>query len=191
MAPNPTHDRCKPQSLPNRHPDRREAVTLFALPLLAMLLLAIATDSRAQSAPTSAIPPKAFYKAALKDRAPIAPFASVATWLQEGSVVLLDLRSPREFNAGHIKGAISLPATELTDAALGKAIASKSNRVVIYCSNNLNGATRRVALTTLAYPALKQLGYTNVLELESAMRGKFPLALQSSDPTATPKTQQD
>ncbi len=188
---------------PRRPLTPARAAWAFALPLLALAFLTAPIAGRAQNAvspsaaqaaassASAAIAPKAFYKAALKDRAPVAPFAAIAAWQQDGSTVLLDLRSPHEFDEGHIPGAISLPATELTDAALGKIIAGKATRVVIYCANNLNMATRRVVLTTLAYPTLKQLGYTNVLELESAAPGKFPLTLvatsaEASTPPLTP-----
>ncbi len=164
--------------------------------LIVVACLAAAGASHAQTPPAStpqaaasaAIAPKAFYKVALKDRAPIAPFASIAAWQQDGSTVLLDLRSPHEYDEGHIAGAVNLPATEWTDAALSKVVASKATRVVIYCANNLNVATRRVALTTLAYPTLKQLGYSNVLELESAAPGKFPLPLQATNASAPAAT---
>lgn len=111
------------------------------------------------------IPPNVFYAKALKDKAAIASFKSVAAGLQESSVVLIDLRSEQEFNRQHIKGAVNLPATELTDEALSKIIPTKSFRVVIYCANNLF-PSRRIALTTLAYPTLKQLGYENVQVLD-------------------------
>lgn len=114
-----------------------------------------------------AIAPEIFYTNALHDQAPIASFQSVADALTAGEVVLLDLRSPEEFAAEHLQGAINLPATELTDEALAAVIPAKDSNVVIYCANNLQ-MTRRVALTTLAYPVLKQLGYTRVSILESS-----------------------
>ncbi len=99
---------------------------------------------------------------------------------EEGSAVLLDLRSEQSFEKSYIKGAINLPVTELTDEALIKVIPSKNSRVVIYCDNNFQ-MSRKVALTTMAYPAIKQLGYKNIFILESSFSNEiFPLLLKGS-----------
>lgn len=126
------------------------------------------------------IPAEEFYAQALKDKAGIASFKSVDAWLKDGSVILIDLRSADEFKEKHVKGAINLPATELTNKALSKVIPDKNSRVVIYCSNNLILHSRKLALTTMAYPAIKQLGYENVFILDSATRDQFPLPLVGS-----------
>ncbi len=124
------------------------------------------------------IAPKAFYATALQDDEQYAAFSSVATWLAEGSVVLVDLRSPDEYAASHIKGAKNIPATELTDETLAKVIPFKTSRVVLYCSNNFQ-LSRKVALTTMAYPVFKQLGYLNTLVLASSFSNDIaPLVLE-------------
>jgi len=141
-------------------------VTKFQVAFVVIGLLLLNLKSFAQDTTMKKeIPPNDFYAKALKDKATRASFESVIAWQKEGTVVLIDLRSTQEFNEKHVKGAINLPATELTDEALSKIIPTKNFKVVIYCANNLF-PYRRVALTTLAYPTLKQLGYKNVQLLD-------------------------
>jgi 3-mercaptopyruvate sulfurtransferase SseA len=78
-----------------------------------------------------AISPNEFYAAAQKDEAAIASFKDIAKWLNEKSVILIDLRSAVEFNDSHIKGAINIPATDLTDEFLSNIIPTKASRLVI------------------------------------------------------------
>ena len=46
-------------------------------------------------------------------------YDQVATGLAEQSIVLVDIREPDEFVSGHVPGAINLPLSKLTPAALG------------------------------------------------------------------------
>jgi rhodanese-related sulfurtransferase/predicted transcriptional regulator len=54
----------------------------------------------------------------------------LARRLQEGDVVLLDVRPEREYEAGHIAGAISVPLTELTRRMRDL---PKDQEIVAYC----------------------------------------------------------
>ena len=93
------------------------------------------------SVPTSArvqpIAPADFHHAALAHPPRIAKAADVARWLSEHSVVLIDVRSKESFARGHLRGAINLPATELTDEALKRTVPSTESRLVLYCDDNL------------------------------------------------------
>jgi rhodanese-related sulfurtransferase len=53
-----------------------------------------------------------------------------ARLLKAGDVVLLDVRPPLEFQAGHLKGAISMPLTEL-ERRLGEL--PRGRRIIAYC----------------------------------------------------------
>jgi hypothetical protein len=66
-------------------------------------------------------------------------FAAMAA--QPGTVVL-DARSADKFAMRHIRGAVNLPFTEFTAAALAKVLPAKDTRVLIYCNNNFLGAPR-------------------------------------------------
>lgn len=86
--------------------------------------------------------------------------------------VVLDARSADKFAMRHIKGAVSLPFTDFTEAALEKAIPTKATRVLIYCNNNFRGSPRALpakvapaSLNISTFIALTTYGYTNVYEL--------------------------
>ncbi len=151
--------------------------------MLLVSLLALHPFAGAQDTSIKkAIAPEAFHAAALKDGERIVSFQSVATGLADGSVVLIDLRSPAAFAKSHIGGAKNLPATELTDESFAKVIPSKASKVVIYCDNNFS-MTRRVPLTTIAYPVFKQLGYAQTQVLASSFSNEIaPLVLEGSYP---------
>jgi 3-mercaptopyruvate sulfurtransferase SseA len=92
--------------------------------------------------------------------------------LTKDNVVLLDARSDSRYALLHIQGAVNLPFTEFTEAALAKIIPSKDTKVLIYCNNNFDGSPIAFAskapsasLNLATYTSLKSYGYTNVYEL--------------------------
>jgi rhodanese-related sulfurtransferase len=72
--------------------------------------------------------------------------------------VLLDVRSPDLFAAGHVPTAVNLPHRRLTDRAL--ASYSADTLFVVYCSGpHCNGADRAaVRLARLGRPVKKMIG---------------------------------
>ncbi len=125
------------------------------------------------------ISPEEFYSSALsEDWKGVASFKSVLKWLKEGDVLIIDVRPKYDFDDYHISGAINLPLTDITEESLARVVPSKNLRIVIYCDNNFVFPTRRLALTTMAYPTIKQLGYSNTFILESSdSLEEFPLPL--------------
>ena len=90
---------------------------------------------------------------------------------QPGTIVL-DARSADKFAMRRIKGAVSLPFTDFTEASLAKVIPTKATRVLIYCNNNFRGSPAALApksaaasLNISTFIALTTYGYTNVDEL--------------------------
>ena len=86
--------------------------------------------------------------------------------------VMLDARSADKFAMRHIRGAVSLPFTDFTEAALAAAIPTKATRILIYCNNNFRGSPAALAeknqaasLNISTFIALTTYGYTNVFEL--------------------------
>jgi rhodanese-related sulfurtransferase len=88
---------------------------------------------------------------------------------------IVDVRTPAEYAAGHIPGAINIPqdvlATHLADIP-----GTKSTEVVVHCQ----GGKRAAA----AEQALVQQGYTNVRDLQ----GHFGGWVQQGLPVEPPKT---
>jgi rhodanese-related sulfurtransferase len=78
-------------------------------------------------------------------------------------VVLVDMRRPAEFSAGHLPGAISIP---LADLSKRYREIPKSARVVLYCQCPLEDMGG-------VHKFLQDLGYRNHVVLEDGFEGWF------------------
>lgn len=76
-------------------------------------------------------------------------------------LLVLDVRTQREFDAGRVPGAVLVPHTEIADR-LGEIIAFRDKPVVVYCQ--VGGRASR------AESLLRELGFTKVLHLEGDWR---------------------
>jgi len=76
------------------------------------------------------------------------------------NLVLLDVRTPEEFAAGHIAGAINIPHDQLPNR-LAEIAGAKSKELVVYCRS---GRRSEIALETL-----KSQGFKDVKHLEGDM----------------------
>ena len=75
--------------------------------------------------------------------------------VSEGAI-LLDIRSPQEYEEGHLEGSILIPEYELM-AKVGKIITDKEKTIIVYC----NTGTR----SKKAQKILNKLGYEKVYNL--------------------------
>jgi len=73
--------------------------------------------------------------------------------------LVVDVRDPGEYGAGHILGAKNVPLSRLGDADVAK---RKERPVIVYCDG-----TERAAK---AVAALKKQGYTRVVNLSGGLR---------------------
>jgi phage shock protein E len=89
------------------------------------------------------------------------------------NAIILDARSERAFNAGHIDGAINVDFAEFTAKSLEEALGKDKKRpILIYCNNNFRddrwpvaSKVARVSLNVQTFVNLHAYGYTNVWEL--------------------------
>jgi rhodanese-related sulfurtransferase len=90
---------------------------------------------------------------------------------QEADFVLLDVRAPESFAAGHVPGALSLPHGKITDSRLARHPAA--TLFVVYCAGpHCNGAQRAaIRLARLGRPVKIMLGGMSGWREEN-----FPLA---------------
>ena len=79
---------------------------------------------------------------------------------KEQQALLVDIREPKEYASGHIKGAINLPLRSLTDN-LDRI--PKTSPVILYCSTGYR--------TAMGVMALQMLGYDNVRGFPPSIEG--------------------
>jgi phage shock protein E len=70
-----------------------------------------------------------------------------------GDMVVIDVRSEREFHATAIEHAVNVPLPQLAHR-IGEIVANKATPLVLYCASG--------ARSGIGCGVLKQLGYTNV-----------------------------
>ncbi len=73
------------------------------------------------------------------------------------SLVVLDVRTPEEFSAGHVPGAINIPHTELAER-IAELQGARDSDIVVYCRTG-----RR---TDEALGVLQKSGFTRLLHLQ-------------------------
>lgn len=79
---------------------------------------------------------------------------------KEQQALLVDVREPKEYASGHIKGAINLPLRSLTD---NLDQIPKTRPVILYCSTGYR--------TAMGVMALQMLGYDNVRGFPPSIEG--------------------
>jgi phage shock protein E len=66
------------------------------------------------------------------------------------NAILIDVRSPGEFAAGYIDGAISLPLDTIGQT-IGASVPDKSAAIIVYCRSGARSASAKNILTGLGY----------------------------------------
>ena len=118
---------------------------------LALIAVAIAAPLASQAAPAK----KAAHakKAAPMKKAAAAATGAAAAQPARAQGVWIDVRSPEEFNEGHLQGAVNVPHEQIA-SQIARISPDKKAPVNLYCRS---GRRAEVALQEL-----KKLGYTNV-----------------------------
>ena len=70
--------------------------------------------------------------------------------------LLLDVRSPEEFKAGHIEGAVNIPVQEL-EGRMGE-LGAKEKPIVVYCQSGGRSARAAAMLEGAGYTEIHNLG---------------------------------
>ena len=91
---------------------------------------------------------------------------------RQAGVVVLDARSADKYAQLHVRGAVSLPFTDMTAESLARLVPDRRTAVLIYCNNNFANAPEpfptklpTASLNLSTYIALYTYGYRNVYEL--------------------------
>ena len=175
-------------------------------PILAALLLATGA-----AAPLAAAPPAAQRDNPLIDypgfrrlAGEVQPYRQtrLINWAEferrrgQRGVLILDARSESAFRQGHIAGAVNLPLTEFSVAALAEVIGPDRNRpILIYCNNNFRedrppvvNKAGRLAINLSTFTHLYGYGYRNIRELNELVTMDDPrVRWVSSAPAGPPR----
>lgn len=77
--------------------------------------------------------------------------------LVRDGALLLDVRTPEEFAAGHVGGAVNIPVQQL-EAALGTFPAREDQDIVVYCQSGRRSANAAGILQRAGYSKVHDLG---------------------------------
>lgn len=121
--------------------------------------------------------------ASADERSGAAPELSPATTLerlQTGSIVVLDVRTPAEFAAGHLPGAINLSVEEKNFRTVAETLERDKTYLVHCTANPCNGRSAR------AQRALRELGIENVTGLQGGFVAWQPQGLPLASDAGAP-----
>jgi phage shock protein E len=75
---------------------------------------------------------------------------------KDANLVVLDVRTPEEFAAGHIPGAVNIPHDQLPNR-LAEIAGAKSKDVVVYCRSGRRSAIAQQTLEGQGFKSVKHL----------------------------------
>ena len=80
--------------------------------------------------------------------------------MEKDEVIIIDVRSPQEYNEGHIYGAISIPEYEIKKR-ITDVVQDKERKIIVYCSTGMRSKNAQIQL--------QKLGYDNVFNLKDGV----------------------
>jgi rhodanese-related sulfurtransferase len=104
---------------------------------------------------------------ALKNIEQISPEDALANLKGDKNIVLLDVRTDREYEGGHVAGAIWTPRG-LLDFKAGKWLKDKSKTYYVYCKTGGRGSISTYDLKQLGYKAVNIKGGYKALKKSGA-----------------------
>ena len=84
-----------------------------------------------------------------------APTADYKQLVQNGAVII-DVRTPQEYQTGHIKGSLNIPLQSLTGPALAKL--KKDTPVITCCASGMRSASARSILLNNGFSEVHNAG---------------------------------
>jgi len=97
------------------------------------------------------------------------PQKAAAEHLKHGALVI-DVRTEREFNSGHLSQAINMPLEEIS-ALLPSKVKDKSKVLLLHCQSGMRSGAAKRQLTSLGYSNVFNLGsYNRALTIVSSKR---------------------
>ena len=81
--------------------------------------------------------------------------------INENNYIIVDVRTPDEYNEGHLKDAINIPVDEIEEN-----IFDKTKTILVYCRSGNRSKTAYNSLTKMGYTAYDMGAYDNITEFE-------------------------
>ncbi len=103
-----------------------------------------------------------FFLCSNSDKAPYKISANVAAEMMKESanVIVVDVRTPEEYQQGHIENAKLLPLSELEEKA-SAVIPDKSKKILLYCRSGRRSAVAAELLVNSGYEKVYDFGGIN------------------------------
>lgn len=107
---------------------------------------------------------------------------------QKETILLIDVRSPEEYNAGHVKHAINMPLDDL-ESRLGEIESFKDKAVVTICNTGKKSAKAQELLknngftNVLNADGVKDFTYTTITKAKSVLGPEFDALIKKGDAT--------
>ena len=79
---------------------------------------------------------------------------------EDNNTIILDVRSPQEYNEGHITGAINIPEYEILTKA-SNILKDKDTKIIVYCAS---GSRSKKTIKIL-----QKIGFLNLYNLENGI----------------------
>ena len=78
--------------------------------------------------------------------------------LGQPGLVVVDVREPEEYHAGHIPGAILFPLSTIREASAAERILSKESPLLVYCRSGARSKRAAAMLSLLGYQKVADMG---------------------------------
>lgn len=137
----------------------RQPIALCA-PALLLVAAASACGTPDAPGPTASVEPVAAVSTVPGTVSLVDPDAFAAT-IATGIPIIVDVRTPEEFAAGRIQGAVNLDVEDLPAFTDGVAELDPAQTYAVYCRTGSRSAT--------ATDYLVQVGFTSVIELDGGI----------------------
>jgi len=150
----------------------KQSLFFIGLSLLCLLCAALSAHAQDKAADLKALSYLQYHQEAAKidDKAHTVDLDRFLALRKQKNTVVLDLRTPAEYEHEHIEGAIPFGA-DISKEKLEKLIPSKDTTILLYCTDSLY-PTRTIALTTVSLPQFILQGYPNTYKLAPIWQGK-------------------
>lgn len=91
----------------------------------------------------------------LKNLLGIGPKIDMAELIAKGAVIV-DVRTPGEFQSGHAKGSINIPLDQL--AAISKKVKNREQPIITCCASGMRSASAKMYLKKQGYVSVYNAG---------------------------------